>query len=331
MIYTHEQFHLKQHPDEDVLLHCISREESGDYDALYMHLAECQTCRQTAETLMQLKKYRHTLPVAAVNDEQQKLIVDYMDDTLADKDKIQARQSILKSPDTLKAALHYASHCDAMKHAMMDTGASRESETVKSDSRKSSESTRLIFSRFSQWVDFLKQIIPVPGSIHPAFNYSVATAFALIVTLGLVYTISGNDRDDYIIASYQDSPVIKYTSNDALPGMGFFSQAGNPLTETKTETFEDVQVSIVNNRTIKISWPEIKGVKKYTMRVQQTRNGKPAQLEMVHTEKPSVEIDMPSDILNASSSGQRYEWVLYGRTASNRNFYAEGGFVINRQ
>ena len=304
---------------------------SLQYHEVLDHLAICEECRDQVSIITTLQNNHSQIPYESdLTDEQQQLICDYIDGSLASDEAAQAKALIENQPDAMRAALHYQSHVESMrphleKQHSVDTEPSRielnrKSNTSSPVSSKSNTMSKILLL-VNQFVNLQSPMI-----------YTMSATAAVLIAVFSVLQSPDIKRNQPVIASYQDNATIQFTDKDKLPGVGFFSQSG-----TSSKPFNNINIELLTENTVKISWPEIDGAELYKMRLQVFNQGKKIVLKEASTEsnhatfqlykKQIADTKIPSD--EDSFLNQRYEWVLYGNTVENKMFYASGGFVID--
>lgn len=289
---------------------------SAPYREVLDHLATCEECRNQVSMISELQeRWPDIEQHSELSDDQHQLICDYVDGSLPSEEAKQVKSLIGSQPDALKAALHYQSHSDQMQQALAasdDAGEDNKPSIIDSGSMHTS-----LINRLNQFFSFRSPMV-----------YTMALTASLIAAVMILLQHPTIQQDRIMIASYQDNPTIQFTEQNKLPGIGFFSQAGND-----SRPFEDITIELIADNMIKISWPEVAGATLYKLRIQVFNQGKKTVLIENSTQANHTSFQLgpeKPDSAGDSSHNRRYEWVLYGNTQDDRTFYASGGFVISK-
>lgn len=289
-----------------------SRLSSALYDEILDHLASCEACRDQVTIITTLQNQWSQLShQSSLTEDQQQMICDYLDGLLQTDEAEKAKVLINNQPDAMKAALHYQSHVDSMAAQL-----SRKQGTHQAD-----HSTRHAQGTFfTNLLSYASQFF----SIRLPMVYTITATVALFTAVFFLALSPALQRNQTVIAAYQDNPTIQFTAKNKLPGIGFFSQSGNT-----SKPFEDIRIELVSMNTVKISWPEVDGAELYKMRIQVFNQGKKTVLieSATQTNQATFQMEGEPQLINHN---RRYEWVLYGNTTDDRMFYASGGFVISK-
>ncbi len=297
-----------------------SRLSSALYENILDHLASCEKCRDQITIINALQnEWSQLSHQSSLTEDQQQMICDYLDGLLQTDEAEKAKVLINNQPDAMKAALHYQSHVDSMG-AHLSRKVSRK-VSRKQGAHQAEHSTRHTQGTFftDLW-SYASQFF----SIRLPVVYTITATVALFIAVFFLTLSPALQRNQTVIAAYQDNPTIQFTAKNKLPGVGFFSQSGNT-----SKPFEDIRVELVAMNTVKISWPEVDGAELYKMRIQVFNQGKKTLLKESSTQTNHTTFQMEGEpqLINHN---RRYEWVLYGNTADDRMFYASGGFVISK-
>ena len=293
-----------------------SRLSSALYENILDHLASCEKCRDQVTIITTLQnEWSQLSHQSSLTEDQQQMICDYLDGLLQTDEAEKAKVLINNQPDAMKAALHYQSHVESMA-AHLSRKVSR-----KQGAHQADHSTRHAQGTFfTDLGSYASQLF----SIRSPMVYTITATVALFIAVFLLALSPALQRNQTVIAAYQDNPTIQYTAKKKLPGVGFFSQSGNT-----SKPFEDIRVELVAMNTVKISWPEVDGAELYKMRIQVFNQGKKTVLKESSTQTNHTTFQMEGEP-PLISHNRRYEWVLYGNTTDDRMFYASGGFVISK-
>jgi len=304
---------MTQHIDNDTLnryiqtsLYSDGFKDSSQYHTVLDHLATCNECREQASVMTLLHRDSQDINQSSALDEyQQQLICDYLDGHLSPGEEQKAKKLINNQADAMRAALHYQSQIEEN-----NLNISVEEKTVKSASGNS-------LSWIGQLFNFQSPML-----------YTMAATAALFITvLSMTQIIEFEQKQ--MIASYQDNPTLQFTDTNSLPGIGFFTQSTNT-----SIPFDDIKIELLEKNVIKMSWPEIKGVEQYKIRIQVFNKGNKTLLKEQATETNHTTFQLTpaptenQEQLSDNEENKRYEWVLYGNTIDKKMFYASGGFVV---
>ena len=287
---------------------------SSQYHAVLDHLAHCEECRDQVSIISTLQKeWPHINLQADLSDEQQQLICDYLDGNLAAEEAGKTKQLIDSHPDAMKAALHYSSHAQSMKARLTDN---QQSVSSAQSANKTSDQ-----SFVTHPTSFVNRFF----SFQSPLVYTITATAAVFVAVLLF--VQSTEINQTMIASYQDNPTIQFTDKNKLPGIGFFAKSMD-----SSKSFENVNIELVSENMIKISWPAVDGAEQYKMRIQVFNQGKKTLLKekTLHTNHTTFELNPELPAVKQDRHNKRYEWVLYGNTEDDRMFYASGGFVVDR-
>ncbi len=284
-----------KHPEPEDLNDYLQQPQAEKFSALRLHLAGCVDCRNQLEVISSLQQHYSVIKNDSIDDAEYLQIGDFFDNG-----NDVALQKIKNNPAALKAALHYASHSAAM-----------------SDHIKPEVQPKKKISAVKRIKTFLTDLFEYQSPVWISSAASIAFVLGVIILLPLTDKI-GDVYSSKSIVQYQDNPQIHFRSQDALPGIGFFSKA-----EEKTLPFSDMRVKYFQPNVIQFSWPKVKNAKYYKLRLQVIAQGKKNTLDEISTELNKVEIK-----LNAASINHRYVWTLSGLTHNGKTFLTSGGFVI---
>jgi hypothetical protein len=292
------------HPDTDTLKTYLRNIESPEFDTLRLHLVQCESCRNELSALSALDRFYPALDESASSEtSRQQDILDYVDDRLPARQRADVAAQIENDTQSLKAALRYALHSSSMK-AELDAG-----QNTRANSADVSQLSKLFAS--------CARLFELRATLWAAVP---ATAAVVAVVAFSVPIFVEQPGSEYLIASYRDNPVIQFSNNQARPGIGFFSQAGQ-----SSSAYDNVQLSITDAGRLTIDWPKIKHALSYNLRLQVFRQKHKAVVGEVTTTTPSASFQIdPEDV------GRRFEWVLSGSTREQMTFYTTGGFVIDK-
>jgi hypothetical protein len=297
-------------------------------DSILDHIAVCSRCREQVEMIQLLQSYQSDVLIEDKFDEvQRQKIMDYIVGRLEGADLSRTKSFIETDPEAGLFALRYqnmllsagrpvdlstriASHEDGRQQARISAG---NSQTV--------EAPDGIMEKMLSLFDYRVPMIPV-------------AALSLAVIGAVIISNLPADAERYQIVAYQDNPVISFTHENKLPGIGFFSAS----TKT-TRPYRNVHIEHVEDDAVMIKWHEIDSVNSYNLRLTTFEKGKPVLVEEINTDGTSARFDLRkrSGMLAENIEGtysklsapRRYEWELYGKTDDESAFYTGGGFIIS--
>lgn len=287
---------------------------SSQYHAVLDHLAHCEECRDQVSIITTLHKEWQQMDIHAdLSDEKQQLICDYLDGNLTAEEASKTKKLINSHPDAMKAALHYSSHAQSMKAQLTDN---QQSVSSAQSANKTSDQ-----SFVPHLTSFVKRLF----SFQSPLVYTMTATAAVFVAVLLF--VQSTEINQTMIASYQDNPTIQFTDKNKLPGIGFFAKSMD-----SSKSFENVNIELISENRIKISWPAVAGAELYKMRIQVFNQGKKTVLKekTTHTNHTTFELSQELPVVKQDKHNKRYEWVLYGNTEDDRMFYASGGFVVDK-
>jgi len=288
---------------------------STQYENVLDHLAHCEKCRKQASIITALQDgLKDVSQHSELTDEQHDLICDHIDGQLPADKEAEIKKLITSHPDAMRAALHYQEHSENMRQALHTESTTPDSAQPVAGKQE---------TRNSNLISLFKQFF----SIRSPMVYTMTATAAVFVAILLVTRFPVIQQQQLMVATYQDNPTIKFTDNNKLPGIGFFTQS----TDT-AKLFEDIMVELVSENKVRISWPDVEGAELYKMRIQVFNQGKKTVLKEQSTQNNHTTFQLEPVTLNAvnPAHNKRYEWVLYGNTRDDRMFYASGGFVISK-
>ena len=290
------------------------------YHEVLDHLALCEECRNQVSILTSLKENRSDIiPHSELTEDQHQLICDYVDGSLTSDEAKTVKKLIESQPDAMRAALHYQLHNESMQQQLPGVDVAE-----RTDSAAPQKQQTFLPGIYSLLNRYFSQFF----TVRLPLAYSMTVTAALIIAVLLLAEYSMLRSEQTVIASYQDNPTIQFTETNKLPGVGFFSQSGNT-----SQPFEGIEIELIADGKIRISWPPVDGAALYKIRIQVFNRGKKTLLKENSTQDNHTTFLLePGDqgTVNGLAQNKRYEWTLYGNTRDDRMFYASGGFVISR-
>ncbi|MEJ2641934.1 MAG: fibronectin type III domain-containing protein [Desulfosarcinaceae bacterium] len=319
----------------DELTAYLAEPESAETAEAARHLSRCADCRQRLSALSALKQ-RHpmtrpeeTVAAALQSDEELRQMVReqsierYVEGGLVGEERDPVKKKLSENRAALKAALHYARHSAAME-SVLEAPAATPHETSPEASVESS-ATGAAGLREPPRGGLGRSGVPwLPAAVKTWLGrriplWSAIPASALAVCVLLLFLVSGYPlRQSRIeIALYRDNPVIRFQSPDQGPGIGFFQTA-----PARVAPFGDVAVSVTGAGRLEIAWPPVPQATGYRIQLTRFKNGVREPVKDRETSDTRAIFEGLEIV-----PGQRYVWMLSGKTADKKLFQAQGGFV----
>lgn len=287
------------HPDDATLDAYQQTPDAQQFRDVSMHLLNCVQCRHQLDMQMRLVTASAFLSNEPVTEAQQQNVDDfvYAGDHAQMKNE---RQAIKQHSGMLKSALH--SLVQSPQQLSLQIQESAVTRPVISTQKRGWLETgwQYLQHKFSGWMT-----IP-------------ATALATLLLVAMVLQVIPPASVPVQLIAYQDDPAIHFLPVETMPGIGFFSAANQ-----RTENFSGMQTTVADKTTLNFNWPDIDGAKHYRLTLYDFQQGKKTLLKNLDSNTTSASIN-----LDAGSSGQRYEWILSGKTTANERFVSSGGFVM---
>ncbi|MEC4677538.1 MAG: hypothetical protein VST69_02135 [Nitrospirota bacterium] len=286
-----------KHPEDETLIAFFENPSAHEFKDLSLHLATCQSCRNQMSALSKLKE---TLSEIATTSG-----MDHSDATMDTDDVFTKNQTHAQN---LKAALHFESHRAAMDRSLSEYTEipEKQQETVKQDASKKPGFAGLI-----------RKCLRLRT---PFWLTAPAAGFAAIIFIFLFSPAFSPEVERLSIAAYQDNAVIEFQSKTARPGIGFFENA-----RTNEKSFENINISLIKNTDIALSWPPVENAIDYTLTLKMIQGGEKKGVDKITTNETHAVFQK-----NALEKNTRYEWRLSGQTRDDLIFQASGGFVITQ-
>ncbi len=285
------------HPSLEQLAAYVEAPAAEEHSALRHHLGVCSQCRQQVDYLGNLSaNLAAALLPTTPSSLSEATVADFVDGRLPPQRQRELAAQLAEDDATLKAALHYASHAEAMRaHLEAPPPGPTPTETLRPTPWQ-----RLLAWRPPAWLS-------VPVTATAAF------AVALLVIPSLTPPPAP------LVVSYQDQPhVVLRPAADELPGMGFFHAA-----QGRALPFAGLRAHYAAASGLTLDWPPVEMAKGYHL-----------SLSLVAAEgiRPVAEIDtrqprahFPTLVLEPA---RRYQWTLSGQTSDDMTFHASGGLVV---
>jgi hypothetical protein len=292
------------HPTLESLSGYILSPQDEAYRDVRQHLMDCDQCRLRSDRLSALtQQIQHQVPLYKTQPEtaEKDLGTDSIIQQSLSMTEAQ-RTAVKQSPTALKAALHSLTHSAAMQRGL-------QSPTTPATFNEKNTSLQQpgFMERLQQWFK----------GLNPAWIGVPATAVLLFALT--VFFLPMQNHGTFIVAAYQDNPVVTFQPSDAQrPGIGFFSNI-----PSHSQAFAPVRIHIGNNNTLTLQWPAVTKVVDYTVQISIIENETQTQLLLQTTNKLQVRFTGFKP-----RKGKRYTWRITGSTSDKQRFEAEGGFVI---
>jgi len=294
--YSEENMDSAEHPEDQLIQDYLATPDSEVFADLRLHLASCSYCRRRAEVTATLRDQGHWLE--SERAEADPRVADLLAGKLNPEQASQLKQELKQDPASLRAALHYASHAQAMSG-------------ISAPARQDESPWSMITDLVRDWLNFqapLWQMAPV-----------VAVVMTVAVLVINQYYPEGDNGQSQVVA-FQDNPTLQFASHETQPGIGFFSQQG-----ANAQPFDGMRIELLEGNRLRLSWPEIPGATDYNLKIQVFRDGETRVLARQTASSTVAEL-----VIAEPLTQHRYEWVLSGDTGDNRSFQTNGGFVITR-
>jgi anti-sigma factor RsiW len=305
-----------EHPTIEMLSGYVRSPESPEFEQLRLHLASCAECRTRVGSISNMvneitsviPQYRgqsaETLELSGLEVE------NYVDGLLDDPDAQRVRTLLQENGPAMKAALHYATHSEAMRQHVSSL-----SERLPDTRQKTTQS--FLKAQSPGFFNLLERVI----NWRPAVWVSVpVTAMVVMLVTVLLFPVAEHGRQaDITIAVYQDNPVIVFRSHDqSAPGIGFFGTA-----QQDYQPFGAMSVMIENENRIKFNWPAVEGANSYELTLFVVDKAERNKVAGAKTSEPQIVL---ADL--SLQPNRRYEWQLTGTTQDKKFFQTRGGFVV---
>lgn len=285
-----------EHPEDQLILNYVKAPGADGFNELRLHLADCRYCRRRTELTALLREQGHWLESEAVEPDAR--IAELIAGNLSTEQVAELQQDLKQDPDSLRAALHYASHARAM------------------DELKQARQNRV-----SVWT-------LIPTLLQQCFSFKApiwktvpAVAVLLVLATLIVDQIVPQDNNGVgRVIVFSDNQVIQFVGHESQPGIGFFNQP-----TANTEPFTGMSVEVIGHNRLRLIWPEVETVQAYKLKLQVFRDGETQVLARRTLATTSVDLEIAEPLTQ-----HRYEWIVSGDTSDNRSFQASGGFVIAR-
>ena len=299
------------HPDIEQLTGYMESPESRQYNTIRSHLMACDQCRGRVDKLTQLEfDIKHYVPRFSqrsklLEGDVEQDIERFVDKQLDAKKSEAVKQRVDSDAESLKAALHYATHSSAMRKNIDDVSfnsSKREKRSVSSPG-----------SIFSRLLIYLQRPAPV-WTMAPA-----TLLLAAIISLPLLYSDTTTRDTGAVIAKFQDNAVVSFSSADIPAGsIGFFHDA-----KSHSKPFGGIDITMNANKGLDLSWQAINKAKSYSLTVYSFESDQKQEIATTTTELPMISIN------NINwETGKHYQWEISGITDDGLKFSTQGDFVF---
>lgn len=292
--HSDENMESIDHPQDQLIQDYLKAPQAKAFDELRLHLAACGHCRRRTEVTAMLRDQGHWLESERVEADPR--VAELLAGKLQPRQASQLKQELKQDPASLRAALHYATHAQAMSG-------------ITEPDRHNASLWSMCLAQVKSWLNFqapLWQTAPV-----------VAVVMTVAVLVFNQYSPADRSAQAQIVA-FQDKQTLQYASQESQPGIGFFSQQA-----ADAEPFEGMNIELLEGNRLRLSWPEIPMATGYNLKIQVFRDGETRVLARQASNMAEVEL-----VLDQALTQHRYEWVLSGDTSDSRSFQTNGGFVV---
>ncbi len=285
-----------KHPDDIDLASYLARPDSTAHSNISLHLAGCADCRKQVEMMSLLKTEAAALHSETCDEQQQQKVDEFIYRDLSGIKKVALRTQITGDPAMLKSALHSLTQKNNKPLTQQSQPQSSPATSIAGDWFQ-----KLISSWFS---------LPVTALATMVLTFVVIQSFGLF-----------SKQDNSIsIASFQDNQRIRFLSQNKMPGIGFFSSAGQ-----QSEPFQNLKISFSEDQQLNLEWQPVSHARDYNLTLSRYSDGQ----KQLH-DKITVSTTFATITLNEDDFNQRFEWTLSGDTTQGKTFITSGGFVIMR-
>lgn len=285
------------HPKLEQLAAYVEAPATEEHSTLRCHLAACSQCRQQADYLGNLSaNLAIALPTTTPPSLSEASVADFVDGRLPPQRQRELAAQLVEDDAALKAALHYASHAEAMRAHLE----APPPDPVLTETMRATPWQRLLAWRPPAWLS-----VPVTAA--------VAFAAALLVIPPLV-----SPPAPWVI-SYQDQPqLILQPTADELPGLGFFHTA-----QGRALPFAGLRAHYATESGLTLDWPPIEMAKGYHLSLSLVAAEGIQPVAKIDTRQPRAHF--PTLELEPA---RRYQWTLSGQMSDDMTFHASGGLVV---
>lgn len=286
-----------EHPADQLIQDYLKAPDAAAFAGLRLHLASCRHCRRRTEMTAMLRDHGHWLESEITETDPR--VADLVAGRLDAGQTSRLRQEIKNDPAALRAALHFASHAQAMHE-------------ITADKKRGQSPWSMSLALLKRWLSFEAPL------------WQMAPALAVVMTVAVLVFNQIDSRQSgrrIEIVTFQDNAVLQFAGHESQPGIGFFSQQG-----ANAEPFDGMTIELLENDRLRLSWPEIPGASDYNLKLQVFRDGETHVLTRQTLGSTVVELQLEEPLTQ-----HRYEWILSGDTSDNRSFQTNGGFVITRK
>lgn len=285
------------HPSLEQLAAYVEAPAAEEHSALRCHLAACNPCRQQVDYLGNLSaNLAAALPPATPSSLSEESVADFVDGRLPPQRQRELAAQLAEDAAALKAALHYASHAEAMRaHLEAPPPGPVPTEPL----------------RPSPWQRLLAWHPPAWLSIP------VTTAAAFAVALLVIPPLASLPPP--LVVSYQDQPqLILQPAADELPGLGFFHAA-----QGRALPFVGLRAQYAKASGLTLEWPPVEMAKGYHLSLSLVGSDGIQPVAEINTRQPRAHF--PTLVLEPA---RRYQWILSGQTSDDMAFHTSGGLVV---
>lgn len=298
-----EQSHIGPHPDQGILMSYIESPKSDKNRVVQGHIVRCVRCRKE---IVHLQNMLETLQNTAVPPSKRPegthpdlfILAKYTEKKLSGAQQTDIREHLSTCGYCTKAVLEYATSTIEME---------REEPVLMNEQRLLLQPKKVK----NPGADFFSRFRPFFSGRMPVWIGAPATALAIVALFFLIFS---DKNKAFHVVSYQDHPELVFGAKNSSFG---FSDT------RRIEAFGGIKIELQGINHLRVKWSPVKGAVTYEFKVFFERSE-------IGKEKTSGKIDVIMQVSSALIPGKRYEWVLSGKTADEKEFLTEGGFVVGQ-
>ncbi len=299
----------KEHPDIKILSLLAQAGEQGEIQtekAVFSHIAECDYCQKILHLLALIQHSGKQPSCTSINEEQQNLIIDFVDHGISIRKRKLLRKTILEDDDALRACLHYISHRESMKQSLSVNSEKSLTEKENDNERIKDEDNGLsIKNYFSRIIKKFSVHFKLPLVWKWSGLYSVLSTALLLV---LLYQVWQQPYTDPEKKSVYRADITFFT---------------NPASIQNVEHGK-VVITATGENNIRVNWPDIPNAKTYRVDITPVSAVGNRSVFHVITTNQYVDISTTNFV-----SGKKYHWLFSTVKNNSKQLLAEGRFVIN--
>ncbi len=305
------------HLSDEMLYEYCRAPQLKKFHATRAHLLECDVCRSRLHNIQYTEQWL-VMGAADESSPQATLSEDVIAANIAGLLSADEQATVdreLLNPANLKASLHYAAHKAAMQPAIETA-----EQIAEYRFRESSKQGRAISLPFARLIHRFRELMETK---FPLWYGVPATGITTLVLVVLLSALPGSDNNDQaIIASFQDAPIITFSTKKTATGIGFFAAS-----EEVTQPYSGIEIKQDKKGNTYLKWPQIEDAKEYYIRLFSVAESS-LGYSIIAEEKTLVNSAQFSYLKLLPQ--RRYGWELTGRTEEGLFFKTSGGFALNR-